>query len=74
MAENVDDVPAVVEPKLAQQLIQARVERVTRGRFEICCRDPQARLSLTLTLPIAMERIVVRGVTVGTPVVRLERL
>ena len=74
MAENVDDVPAVVEPMLAQQLIQVRVERVTRGRCEICCRDPQARLSLTLTFTHRHGADLVRGVTVGTPVVRLERL
>src|SRR5476651_1701084 len=38
----------IVEPLLAQQLIQARVERVTRGCREVRRRHPHSRLSVAL--------------------------
>lgn len=49
----------VVEPMLAQQLIQARVERVAGGRT-ICGHYPHSRLSVAFAYAIAMRGIVVR--------------
>jgi hypothetical protein len=36
----------IVEPMLAQQLIQASIERVARGRRQVRRRNPHRRLSI----------------------------
>jgi hypothetical protein len=50
----------IVEPLLAQQPIQSRVERVTRGRREIGRRDPHGRLSVAFAFTHCHGQSVVR--------------
>lgn len=47
----------IVEPVLAQQLIQATIKRLACGRRQVRRRDPHRRLSIAFAFPIAMGEV-----------------
>jgi hypothetical protein len=47
----------IVEPVLAKQLIQARIERMTRGCRELGRRHPNGGCRSRVRLPIAMHKV-----------------
>jgi len=47
----------IVEPVLAQQLIESSIKRVTRGGWQIRGRDPHCRLPNTCAFSIDMAEV-----------------